>query len=73
MIGQNIDQQTKLHQNTPLIVATLNQQVGAVKFLLQKGADQSKKNVDSKTAKDYAYELNNPILIQLLDSELNNQ
>jgi ankyrin repeat protein len=62
-LNVDIDSKTKDKENTALILATMNNQVLIVKYLLENKADSNIRNKEGKRAKDYAYEINNIKLV----------
>jgi ankyrin repeat protein len=51
---------------TPLISAIINESLAAVRFLLTKGADRLQQTVDTKNALDFAAEVGNVALLEIL-------
>lgn len=64
--GQNINQKKTLNGNTALILATYHCKIETVQYLLEHGADATQINKCEKTALDYAFEIKNKELIELL-------
>ena len=61
--GEDINAETLIRHNTPLILAAIYQQTHIVQLLLESAADPYLKNIDGKMAVDYAAELNNNTLV----------
>jgi len=64
--GANVNYQDKYIKSTPLIDAVNSDEKIIVNYLIEHGADKTKKDKSGKTALDYAIKSNNKELIQLL-------
>ena len=64
--GVDINDQVNNGSVTLLMAATFSNQVKFVRLLLERGANKSLKDIHQKTACDYAQELNNAEMIEIL-------
>lgn len=64
--GVDINDQVNDGRMTLLILATFSNQVKFVRLLLERGADKFLKDIHQKSACDYAQELNNAEMIEIL-------
>ena len=69
--GGNINYQSPVNGNTPLIVATFNNRLATVIALLKDGADKTLKDKAGHTALDIAITKNNQDLVKILSASSN--
>ncbi len=65
--GVDVNVRNKRDQSTALLISVRNGYLQATKLLLEWGADASLRDIDGKTALDYAREAENQIQIDLLE------
>jgi ankyrin repeat protein len=65
-----MDMQTIKKSYTPLILATKNQHLLVVKYLVDHGANPHLRDKDGKNAIDYAHEKNNFKIIKLIQEAI---